>query len=117
LAANDSKHIMFMFNCASGADGWSDLLGEKRQLWGFPAALADRRQNVLEYIVVPAWLRFAQITTIGRPDGIIDKTLLEIRDIFRSAGIPSVCSTDIDGWLKTHAAYMAPIMTMGYLPT
>ncbi|WP_157901063.1 hypothetical protein [Streptomyces davaonensis] len=46
----------------------------------------------------------------------MDDTLVRIRDAFRAAGFPTVCSTDIDGWLKTHAAYMAPIIAMGCLP-
>lgn len=42
LAANGSRRILFMFNNASGADQWADRIGRERQLWGFPAVLADR---------------------------------------------------------------------------
>lgn len=117
LAANGSSSIMFMFNCASGASAWSESIGAERLVWAFPAVLADKRDGVLEYVVLPGWARFAQITTMGRPDGVIDDGLTRLRDVFRGAGFPTTCSRDIDSWLKTHAAYMAPIMAAGYLPS
>ncbi|AHH19959.1 putative 2-dehydropantoate 2-reductase [Nocardia nova SH22a] len=116
LADNESRAIMFMFNCASGADRWADEIGPERLLWGFPAALADMRDQVLEYVVVPRFLRFTQITTIGRIDGRSTPELHAIRNAFDRSGIPTVVHDDIDAWLKTHAAYMAPIMAMGYVP-
>ena len=116
LAINDSKQIMLMFNCASGADQWSHLIGRDRLVWGFPAALAERHDEVLDYFVVPSALRFAQITTIGRPDGQTTPDLLAIKAAFTQAGIPTTIEDEIDGWLKSHAAYMAPVMAMGYTP-
>ncbi|MET9214642.1 MULTISPECIES: ketopantoate reductase family protein [unclassified Nocardia] len=116
LAANDSRAIMLMFNCASGADQWAGDLGADRLLWGFPAVLADLQDQVLEYAVVPAALRFVQITTIGTLDGRETPTLTAVREAFGGAGIPTTVDADIDAWLKTHAAYMAPIMAMGYVP-
>ncbi|MGV9482447.1 hypothetical protein, partial [Gordonia aichiensis] len=83
---------------------------------GFPAVLADLQDQVLEYAVVPAALRFVQITTIGTLDGRETPTLTAVREAFGGAGIPTTVDADIDAWLKTHAAYMAPIMAMGYVP-
>ncbi|MGW4248924.1 ketopantoate reductase family protein [Nocardia sp. NPDC004722] len=116
LARNGSRAIMLMFNCASGADQWAEQIGAERLLWGFPAVLADLRDQVLEYAIVPAALRFMQITTIGTIDGRTTPELEAARDAFDGAGIPTVVDPDIDAWLKTHAAYMAPIMAMGYVP-
>ncbi|NKZ10844.1 ketopantoate reductase family protein [Mycolicibacterium septicum DSM 44393] len=116
LADNPSRQIMFMFNCASGADRWADKIGPERQLWGFPAMLADMRGQVVEFAVVPSWMRFAQITTIGRHDGAITPEVQAIRQAFTDAGIPTVASDKMDAWLKTHVAYMATLMAMGYSP-
>lgn len=116
LSGNDSRTVMFMFNCASGADQWTERIGADRLVWGFPAALADMRDQVVEYAVVPRALRFLQITTIGGLDPRTAPAVGAIRDVFDRAGIPTVVHEDIDAWLKTHAAYMAPIMAMGYAP-
>ncbi|MGW4535497.1 ketopantoate reductase family protein [Nocardia sp. NPDC004340] len=116
LAANGSRAIMLMFNCASGAGQWADRIGARRLLWGFPAVLADLQDQVLEYAIVPAALKFVQVTTVGTLDGAVTPELAAARDAFNAAGIPTVVDPDIDAWLKTHAAYMAPIMAMGYVP-
>lgn len=116
LAKNRSRQIMFMFNCASGANNWIEQIGSERQLWGFPAVLADMHEQVLEYLIVPSALRFAQITTIGRADGALTGELATICNAFGGSGIPTVATDQMDAWLKTHVAYMAPIMAMGYVP-
>ncbi|MEV6771134.1 2-dehydropantoate 2-reductase N-terminal domain-containing protein [Nocardia sp. NPDC051030] len=114
LAANSSPRIMFVFNCAAGADNWADTIGRERQLWGFPSVIAELNDSgVLDYRLLPGPLaRLTQITTIGRVDGRITDDLLALRDLFRAAGIPAVCSPDIDAWLKSRGALMAPMMAV-----
>jgi 2-dehydropantoate 2-reductase len=115
LACSSCRRILMMFNCASGADQWNDALGAERVLWGFPAVLGEIIDDVVHYRLLPACLRFLQINTLGRPHGPADKPLLEIMDLFHKSGLPAACTDNMDSWLKTHAAFMAPVMASGYL--
>ena len=115
LAASACKRIMLMFNCASGANQWDVKLGAKRVFWGFPAALGEIIDDVTHYTLLPGFLRFAQITTLGRSSGLVDDPLREIESIFHAAGLPAVCTDNMDAWLKTHAAFMAPLIASGYI--
>ncbi|MBJ7330408.1 MAG: NAD(P)-binding domain-containing protein [Solirubrobacteraceae bacterium] len=112
LAANRSRQIMLMFNCARGADAWSPELGADRVVWGFPAVLAHVDDGVLRYRILPAVARFLQITVLGRPDGKVTPELDAVRQVFTRAGFPSRYESDIDAWLKTHAALIAPMLAL-----
>ena len=115
LSASACKRIVLMFNCASGADQWDEKLGAKRVFWGFPAALGEIINDVTHYTLLPGYLRLAQITTLGRSNGPADATLKEIESLFHAAGLPAVCIDNMDAWLKTHAAFMAPLIASGYI--
>ncbi len=115
LAASACKRIVLMFNCASGADQWNEKLGGKRVFWGFPAALGEIIDDVTHYTLLPDYLRFAQITTLGRSSGTADTALREIESLFHSAGFPAACMDNMDAWLKTHVAFMAPLIASGYI--
>jgi 2-dehydropantoate 2-reductase len=115
LCASTCKKIVLMFNCASGASQWDEKLGAKRVFWGFPAALGEIIDGVTNYTLLPGYLRFAQITTLGRSRGPIDAPLKEIESLFHAAGLPAVCTDNMDAWLKTHAAFMAPLIASGYI--
>ncbi|MET8696387.1 2-dehydropantoate 2-reductase N-terminal domain-containing protein [Streptomyces bauhiniae] len=112
LAANGSARIMLMFNNASDADSWSDEIGADRLIWGFPAILAKVNGDTVGYSIVSR----VQVTTIGRPDGVIDDDVRQIASLFSGAAIPTVVSPVIDGWLKTHAAFVAPMVAAAFLP-
>ncbi|MGW4561747.1 ketopantoate reductase family protein [Streptomyces sp. NPDC004561] len=113
LAANGSARIMFMFNNASDADRWVGEIGADRLVWGFPAILAKVSDETVGYSIVS---RAVQVTTIGRPDGVIDEDLRSVGSVFSSAAIPTIVSPVIDGWLKTHAAFVAPMVAAAFLP-
>lgn len=115
LASSACKKIVLMFNCASGANQWDEKLGANRVFWGFPAALGEVIDDVTHYTLLPVFLRFAQITTLGRSNVPADASLREIESLFHSAGLPVVCTDDMDAWLKTHAAFMAPLIASGYI--
>lgn len=115
LAASACKRIVLMFNCASGANQLDEKLGAERVFWGFPAALGEIINDVTHYTLLPSILRFAQITTLGRSSGQSDAPVREIESLFHSAGLPAVCSDNMDAWLKTHAAFMVPLIASGFI--
>ena len=115
LSSSACKRIVLMFNCASGANQWDAKLGTNRVFWGFPAALGEIIDDVTHYTLLPGYLRFAQITTLGRSSGPADVPLKEIESLFDAAGLPAVCTDNMDAWLKTHAAFMAPLIASGYI--
>ncbi len=109
LAASNSKRIMFMFNAAGDIRPLRDAVGLDRFYWGFPAAIADIKDGVLEYVTLPGWLRGLQITTIGALHDYQPQDLEDWKNIFTQAGIASTICHDMNGWLKTHMAFMGPI--------
>jgi 2-dehydropantoate 2-reductase len=115
VAASGALRVMFMFNIADDLSRFRDAVGRERFSWGFPAAVARLDGDVLRFSVVPSVLRSLQITTLG---GLKDHTPLDLElllRLFRDAGIPSVPCADMESWLKTHAAFMAPLMSAGAL--
>lgn len=115
LAASSCKRIGLMFNCASGANQWDAKLGAKRVFWVFPAALGEIIDDVTHYTLLPGYLRFAQITTLGRSSSPVDAPLRENESLFNAAGLLTVCIDDMDAWLKTHAAFMVPLIVSGFI--
>jgi 2-dehydropantoate 2-reductase len=55
-----------------------------------------------------------QPTTIGELDGSISPRLLVIARAFEEAGLPVQLSTNMDAWLKTHAAIVSPMANAIY---
>ena len=115
VAASDALRVMFMFNIADDLSRFRDAVGRERFYWGFPAAVARLDGEVLRFSVVPSILRSLQITTLG---GLADHTPRDLElllRLFRDSGIPSAPCADMESWLKTHAAFMAPLMSAGVL--
>lgn len=113
LAANGSRRFAFMLNNASDAGTWDEVLGAGRVLWAFPAILAEVEDGIVAYRVVP---KAVQATTVGRADGALSEDVALLRAILADAGVPSVVTTTMDGWLKTHAAVVAPMVAASFLP-
>lgn len=98
LRQSAAKHIMFMFNTFEPLDRLRDAVGAERFSFGFPggvlAHLIDGklRRRVLRGTTVgnAAWAR-----------------------VFGAAGIPTVTSADMHGWLRSHAAFVIPLMSIG----
>ena len=49
-----------------------------------------------------------QKTTIGEADGRITSRVKDLILLFRKAGFPSEASENMDGWLKSHTAWIVP---------
>lgn len=113
LAANGSARILLALNNATDTYTIDELLGAERIVWGFPAIVARLQGDAVEYNIVPGYV---QKTTLGRSDGRITDDLRTIKAIFDGSGVPSVITAQIDGWLKTHAAMVSPMVAAAFLP-
>ncbi len=115
VAASGALRVMFMFNIADDLSRFRDAVGRERFYWGFPAAVARLDGEVLRFSVVPSILRSLQITTLGGLADHAPSDLELLLRLFRDAGIPCASCSDMESWLKTHAAFMAPLMSAGVL--
>jgi 2-dehydropantoate 2-reductase len=113
VARSRARRVMFMFNTAGDIQSLADAVGRDRFYWGFPAALGTVEDQVLRYAVVPKALRYMQITTIGGLPTFEPPDLAELQRLFIEAGIPTTTCADMPAWLKTHAAFMTPLMSAG----
>jgi 2-dehydropantoate 2-reductase len=114
LAANkNTPNIIFMTNNAAGADAYVESLGRERVLMGFPSAGGTRQGHVVRYIAE----REGRKPTIplGELDGGTTTRIIEIADLFRSAGFEIEIQTNIDAWLKYHVALVVPIAHAIYM--
>lgn len=102
--------VMFMFNEWRGVQALREAVGRERFAWGFPAIVAALRDGKLEAQVVPRALERVQITTIGALRDFRPAWLDGWAKAFTDAGIPTVECSDMEAWLATHAAVMAPLM-------
>lgn len=98
LTASAAKRIMFMFNTFEPLQPLRDAVGHERFAFGFPSILARiDAQGRLE----------SSIQRHGLRTTVTDQSLA---DTFSAAGIPSVVSTQMEGWLRSHAAAVVPMM-------
>ncbi|WP_437518150.1 ketopantoate reductase family protein [Sorangium sp. So ce1099] len=98
LRQSAAKHIMFMFNTFEPLDPLRDAVGAERFSFGFPggvlAHLIDGRLR----------RRILRGSTVGNAAWA---------QVFGAAGIPTVTSADMHGWLRSHAALVIPLMSIG----
>jgi len=98
LTGSAAKRIMFMFNTFEPLQPLRDAVGNERFAFGFPSILARvDAQGLLE----------SSIQRHGLRTTVTDQSLA---DIFSAAGIPSVVSTQMEGWLRSHAAAVVPMI-------
>jgi 2-dehydropantoate 2-reductase len=113
LAANSASPLfLFMCNNAAGPGMMTEALGSERVLLGFAGAAGFHKDGILEYVVVS---RREQPTTIGELDGRSTERLKKIRDMLEGAGFPAAISSNMDAWLKTHVAEVAPTAAALYM--
>ncbi|MFK7819280.1 MAG: ketopantoate reductase family protein [Planctomycetaceae bacterium] len=105
LAANRSPNVMFFGNNAAGPEALTDVVGRNRVLPGFPGVGAIEKEGFLRYLILIAR---EQPTTVGELDGTQSDRIREISDVLRSGGFPVSISSQMDAWLKTHAAEIVP---------
>jgi len=98
LRASAARRVMFMFNTFEPLEPLRDAVGVERFTFGFPAGvftlLVDGRIHPTvrsgTTVADPVWAR-----------------------VFGDAGIPTVVEQDMQGWLRSHAAAVAPLMAIG----
>ncbi len=117
LRASRARQVVFVFNAATDLGRYRDAVGKERFLWLFPAAVAAFEGRVLVGGVVPSLLRFAQITTVGALPDHVPAATTELRQLLAEAGIATSFVDDMQAWLCTHAAFMAPVIAAGVLAT
>lgn len=97
LAASSTKTVMFMFNTFEPLARLRDAVGAARFAFGFPAILATLDEGKLTSEIVSSGM----VTTV---------TNLSWAKVFRDAGIATATHDDMESWLRTHAALVAPMM-------
>lgn len=107
-----APNVLFFGNNVSGPGEMVEALGRDRVLLGFPGAAAARCDRDIRYLICS---KREQPTTIGELEGTRTPRLDRIARAFAGAGFPvSICS-DMDAWLKTHAAEISPTANALYM--
>ncbi len=112
LTQHSCGRICFMFNCSEINPEWQVALGE-RLVWGFPSALGGTKDGIVNYLVMPGWLRFLQITTVGVAQGGDPQVARAIASVLNKAKIASAFHPDMRSWLMSHSSLMLPGMIIG----
>ena len=113
LAANKATpSLVFMFNNLAGPQRLIDVLGRERVVLGFPGAAGERAADgTVVATVLPALI---QKTTFGELDGRRTPRVRLLAAALQEAGFPTAISSNMDAWLKTHAALVSPIADAFY---
>ncbi|WP_437640709.1 ketopantoate reductase family protein [Sorangium sp. So ce854] len=97
LTASAARTVMFMFNTFEPLARLRNAVGPERFAFGFPAILASLDDGKLT----------SKIVTRGLLTTVTDAAWAKV---FADAGIPAVVHPDMESWLRTHAALVAPVM-------
>lgn len=98
LKASQARRVMFMFNTFESIEPLREAVGAARFCFGFPAG-------------VFTLLIDGRIHPTVRPGTTADDR--EWAALFSAAGIPTVVEPDMQSWLRSHAALVAPLMSTG----
>lgn len=102
-AMSDGSDVLFFGNTAGRQAALTAALGN-RALFGFPAACGIRDGAIIRYVLISQ-----QKTMLGEPIGTTTSRVRQLRSVLRDAGFPTRISTNIDGWLVGHTAFVVPI--------
>jgi 2-dehydropantoate 2-reductase len=101
LARVPATRVAFMLNQCCGLEAMREQVGADRTVFAFPGVGGQRHEDgMISYLQVPR-----QKTTVERRSGLEQPVV----DLLRSAGFPVVLSEHMDGWLKTHAVFIATL--------
>ncbi|QDT61412.1 2-dehydropantoate 2-reductase [Stieleria bergensis] len=89
-----------------------EALERKRVLLGFPGAASVPHEEAIRYVILD---RREQPTTIGELDGSQSTRIQEFASALQSAGFPTSICSNMDAWLKTHAAEIVPTAAVFYM--
>ena len=98
LRLSSALKVMFMFNTFEAIDPLRDAVGAERFAFGFPRGV---------FTLLHAGRISPQIrrgTTVSDPACAV---------VFTAAGIPTIVDEDMQGWLRSHAAMVLPLMSIG----
>jgi 2-dehydropantoate 2-reductase len=102
VSASSAKTILLMFNTFQGTELYRSAVGAERFTFGFP--------NMTAYLVEHR-LRFSidgpgMVTTLMSPD---------LARLFKQAGMPAEVESDMDAFLRSHAALAVPLFLAALL--
>jgi 2-dehydropantoate 2-reductase len=95
--------VMFFGNAAGLTETLTGAIG-KRTLFGFPAAGGVHDGAVVRFVLIRA-----QKTMLADSARRRTARVRKLAEMFGSAGFPATISTDPEGWLTAHAAFVVPI--------
>jgi 2-dehydropantoate 2-reductase len=102
LHVSAAKTVMFMFNTVEPLERLRDAVGEARFAFGFPTVMATFVGGRLK-------------CSVDKPGQMTTVTSEVWSDVFNRAGIPAEVHADMESFLRSHAAFVIPLMAMGYL--
>ena len=102
LQASAAREIMFLFNTFESIEPLRAAVGPERFHFGFPGGvLCHLRDGRIRVQINPG-------TTVGTASWA---------RVFTDAGIPTVAEADMQAWLRSHAAFVAPLMAISVRTT
>lgn len=102
LAASRAKTVLFMFNTFQTLGRLRDAVGAERFAFGFPMVTAFFVNGKLK----------ASVRGVGKVTTVSHAGCAEV---FKRAGLPAVVETDMESWLRSHVAFIVPLMLAGHL--
>ncbi|GAB2798239.1 ketopantoate reductase family protein [Streptomyces daliensis] len=106
--------VLFLLNWAAGAQPLGAVIGHERVLLGFPANGGTMDGDVVRYRKSNLVTRRVAMP-VGEPEGRTTPRLERIVETFRSAGFNARAEPRMDAWLRTHAAFTAPLGQAAHL--
>jgi 2-dehydropantoate 2-reductase len=103
LGMSDASDVLFFGNTVGQQAEVVAAIG-KRALFGFPSAGGVRDGPVVRYVLIRQ-----QKTMLGEANGTTTPRVGQLQELFNGAGFHTRISTDIDGWMLGHSAFVVPI--------
>ncbi len=99
LKASAAKKILFMFNTVEPLGRLREAVGAGRFEFGFPTVIASFVDGKLK-------------SSVSGPGQITTVTSVETANLFNAAKIPTVVHSDMESFLRSHAAFVIPLMAL-----
>jgi 2-dehydropantoate 2-reductase len=110
IAANKNKpDVVFLGNNGTGFSEYEKGLPLSQIVLGFPAAGGQKTEDRIISVHRPDGE-----VTLGEQDGKISPRLQRLAEIFGQVRIKVSFSSNIDGWLKYHIVFVAPLVAAVY---